>query len=283
MFQNLVFIIVLYLIFAVVFAQTYKLATRNMKSAGALTVLAEGIAGIVALLFIPLFEIKFPSDIWVYICLGLACIFYALNDRLSTTVRGGVEASTFSMIKQSKTVFMILAGLIFFKDPFVLNKVIGAFLIVISNILVFYRKGNYKSNKYVWLGILAAVFQTIAVFIDVNYSKQFNLPLYVSMTVLLPALLIFIFDKVKIKDLAAEYKNANKKVIFAVGISWPIMMTLSLYAYQLGKVSIVAPLCSLTVILNVIVGYFFLKERTRLLQKIIAAILIIISIILIKL
>lgn len=283
MFTHWVFIVILYLIFAVIFGQTYKIITNNMKNAGALTVLAEGVAGIASLLFIPFFELKFSSNIYVYLFLGLACVFYALNDRLSTTVRMGVEASTFSIIKQTKTVFMIIAGLLFFKDPFVLTKVIGAFLIVVSNILVFYKKGTFKANKYLLLGLLASICITIALFIDVNYSNEFNLPLYVSFTTLLPALLIFIFDKIKFKDLVEEYKNCNKKLLFTVGITWAIMMILSLYAYQLGQVSLVAPLCSLTVILNVIVGYLFLKERTRMPQKIIAAILIVISVILIKL
>ncbi len=283
MFTNWIFIVILYLIFAVIFGQTYKIITNNMKNAGALTVLAEGVAGIASLLFIPFFELKFSSNIYVYLFLGLACVFYALNDRLSTTVRMGVEASTFSIIKQTKTVFMIIAGLLFFKDPFVLTKVIGAFLIVVSNILVFYKKGAFKANKYLLLGLLASICITIALFIDVNYSNKFNLPLYVSFTTLLPALLIFIFDKIKLKDLVEEYKNCNKKLLFTVGITWAIMMILSLYAYQLGQVSLVAPLCSLTVILNVIVGYLFLKERTRMPQKIIAAILIVISVILIKL
>ena len=283
MFTNWVFIVILYLVFAVIFNQTYKILANNMKNAGALTVLAEVLAGLACLLFIPFFEIKFSSNIYVYMFLGLACVFYALNDRISTTVRKGLEASTFSIIKQTKTVFTIFIGLIFFKDPFVLTKVIGAFLIVISNILAFYKKGSFKSNRYVWLGVLASIFLTIALFIDVNYSKEFNLPIYVSMTILLPALLIFIFDKVKIKDIVAEYKNCNKKILFTVGITWAIMMILSLYAYQLGKVSVVAPLCSLTAILNVIVGYIFLNEKSRLPQKIIAAILIVISVILIKL
>ena len=283
MFSNWLFIVILYLIFAVIFGQTYKIITNNMKNAGALTVLAEGVAGGACFLFVPFFEIKFSSNIYVYVFLALACIFYALNDRLSTTVRKGVEASTFSIIKQTKTVFMIIAGLLFFKEPFVITKVMGAFLIVISNILVFYKKGSFKSNKYVWLGVLASAFLTIALFIDVNYSNEFNLPIYVAFTTLLPALLIFIFDKVKLKDLIAEYKNCNKKLLFTVGITWAIMMILSLYAYQLGRVSIVAPLCSLTVILNVIVGYIFLNEKSRLPQKIIAGILIIVSIILIKL
>lgn len=60
------------------------------------------------------------------------------------------------------------------------------------------------------------------------------------------------------------------------------MIVVQLRAYQLGSVTIIAPLCALTVMLNVIVGYLFLKERDNLIRKIISAILIIISIILIK-
>lgn len=281
MFSNWMFIVILYLIFAVIFGQTYKIITNKMKHAGALTVLAEGLAGIASLLLIPLFEIKISSNPYVYIFLGLACIFYAINDRLSTTVRQGVEASTFSLIKQTKTVFMIIGGLLFFKDPFVLKKIIGAFLIIIGNIIVFYKKDTFKSNKYLWLGILASICLAIALMIDANYSEQFNLPLYVSFTTILPALLIFIFDKVKVKDLVDEYKNCNKKLLIIVSFSWAIMILLNLYAYQLGQISVIAPLCSLTVILNVIVGYLFLNEKNRLPQKIFAGILIIISVILI--
>ena len=51
----------------------------------------------------------------------------------------------------------------------------------------------------------------------------------------------------------------------------------------MGEVSVVAPLASLTVISNVIVGYFLLKEKSRIVRKIIAAILAISGIILISL
>ncbi len=114
MFNNWVICVILYSVFAVSFNQFYKITTKNMQKAGALTVLLEGIAGLVTLLFIPFFEIKFPSNIWVYIWLGLAIVFYAINDRLGTTVRSGMEASTYSMIKQLSTVFMIFARFIIF-------------------------------------------------------------------------------------------------------------------------------------------------------------------------
>lgn len=282
-FNNWVFYIVLYLIFAVAFNQCYKITTKKMSKAGALTVLMEGMAGLFSLLLFPLFEIKFPTDIKVYIFLGIAIIFYAIQDRLGTTVRSGIEASTYSIIKQLSTVFMIFAGLLFFKEPFILNKIIGAFLIVISNILVFYKKGSFKIDKYIGLGIIANLCFTVALFIDVNYSEQFNLPFYVALTLIIPALLIFLLERIKPKDIINEFKNGNKKYILITSLSWGLMLVAQLRAYQLGKVTVVAPLCSLTVIINVIVGYLFLKERDNLLKKILASILVIISVILIRL
>ena len=228
------------------------------------------------------FEIKFPTDIKVYIFLGLSIIFYAISDRLNTTVRSGIEASTYSMIKQLSTVFMIFAGLIFFKEPFILTKFIGAILIILSNVLIFYKKQDGKPNKYIILGIIANIFFTIALFFDVNISDNFNLPFYVAITLGIPAILIFIFERIKFSDIKNEFKNGNKKSILITAITWSLAITVQLRAYQLGNVSVVAPLCSLTVILNVLVGYFLLKERENIPKKIIAAILIILGIILIR-
>ena len=132
--------VILYLIIAVVFNQFYKITTKTLTNPGALTVLLQSLSTISILLLCPFFEIKFPTDIRVYIFLGLSIIFYAISDRLNTTVRSGIEASTYSMIKQLSTVFMIFAGLIFFKEPFILTKFIGAILIILSNLLIFYKK-----------------------------------------------------------------------------------------------------------------------------------------------
>ena len=108
------------------------------------------------------------------------------------------------------------------------------------------------------------------------------MPFYVALTLIIPALLIMIFERVKISEIKDELVNGNKKAIFVTAISWGIMIIVQLRAYQLGNVTVIAPLCALTVILNVIVGYLFLNEKDNLLRKLISAILIIISVILIK-
>lgn len=276
-------IIILYLIFAVIYDQIFKKLTKTMKNDGGMVVLLNTIAGIICLFLIPIFDMKLSKNIFVYLFLGLACIFYALNDRFDTTARRGIEASTHSMIKQLSTVFMTFIGLFILKEQLVINKIIGSLLIVISNIFIFYNKRTLKKNKYIKYGILASIFTTIALFIDVNYSEQFNLPLYVAITLIVPSILIVRFEKIKIKTIKNEIKKSNKTYILITGISSAFMLILKLLAFRQGEISIIAPLCSLTVILNVIVGYLFQKERKNLLKKLSAAALIIIGIILIKL
>ena len=193
--------VVLYLIFYVIFNQGYKVTTKSLTKPGSLTILLELIASIFSLFLIPFFEMIFPENPLVYLFLGLSIIFYTITDRLNTTVRSGVEASTFSVINQLSTVFMIIAGVLFFKEPIIINKIIGAFLIVFSNVLIFFKKGNLKPNKYVILGIISNLCFSIALFLDVNNSDYFNLPMYVATTLGVPIILIFIFEKIKFEDI----------------------------------------------------------------------------------
>lgn len=280
--NNWVTYVCLYVLLVPVFTQSYKKSTKNLQKPGALTVLLEIIGTVVALCICPFFEMKWATDLKIYVFLGLSVIFYTISDRLNTTVRSGIEASTFSILKQLSTTFMIFAGLIFLKEEFVLNKFIGAILIIISNIFIFYKKGSFTFNKYLFLGLVSNISYAIALFLDVNISEQFSLPFYVVMIFGIPAILITIVEKIKFQDIKNEFQNGDKKTLFITGITWALSMICSLRAYQLQNVSIVAPLCSLTVIFNVIIGYLFFNEKDNLLKKIIAAIIIMISVILIK-
>lgn len=272
----------LFIIFAVSYNQFYKVVLKTSKADGALTILIQFIGGITALFFSIFFKYKFPTDWKIYLLLGIACIFYALSDRINTIVRSGIEASTFSIIKQLSTVFMILAGLLFFKEKFVWKKFIGSILIIFSNILIFYKKGTQKFDKYILFGIFASIISAIALFLDVNNSNNFNFAFYAATTLLLPALFITSVERIKLSTIKNKLTNSNWKAILITGFCCGLTLIFQLRAYQLGDTTSVAPLCALTVIGNVIVGYAFLKERDNLLKKLFAALLILISVFLIK-
>lgn len=98
----------------------------------------------------------------------------------------------------------------------------------------------------------------------------------------IPGLLIKLVERIKIKDVKDEYIKGDKKSIILTGVTWCLVIITNLRMYQLGEVTVVAPLSSLTVILNVIVGYCFYGEKNHLLKKILASIFISIGVILIN-
>lgn len=275
------FFVILYLISAIIFAQTFKRANRKMKNAGSLTILLEIFTALFSILFIPLFDIVFPP-IESLIILCVVVIIYAITDRLNIEARYGLDPSVFSMLKQLSTVFLIILGFVFLKEEVILKKVIGSIIIIFANFLLAFDKGKLKINKYFIMSVVSNFLFAIAMMINVNISDNFNLAIYTICTVSLPALLIFIFEKHSIKELKSEFKRYNKKEFLISAFSWCLMLISSVRAYQIGNVSVVAPLLTLTAILNTLYEYFICKNKKNVLQKIICAILIIIGVVLIK-
>lgn len=282
-FNSWVTFIVLYLFFEVLYNQNYKKATKHSKRNGALTVLLELIGGITVLILCPFMGCSFPTDLKIWLFLGLAIIFYTIAARLNTNVMKGVEVSTYCILRQIPTVFTTIGGVLFFGENFVATRFIGAGLIVLSNVIIFYKKGDFSLNKYLLVGLLANLLTSVGRMLDISISDSMSLPLYSTFVLTVPALLTWGAERIKFSDIKAEYVNGDKKAILICGCVWGFMMVSLLKAYQLGQVTTVAPLAALSVLVNVIIGYIFLKERESLAKKIIAAILIVVAIILIKL
>jgi len=282
MFNSWWFYLIIALSAGVVFSLFFKIATKSMKNPSAFIILLQLIAASVSLLFIPFFEIRVSSSpkIW-FLFLG-ACCFVAISRRINTVLRREMYPSVFNIIKRIATVFLIIFGIIFLGESVLPLKVLGSVIIIFSSIFVFYEKGNIAINKYFWFAILGNFIYSIGQMLNISISKNFNLGIYQAILFLVPSIFIFIFGKVSFKDLKNEFSNTNRKKILIIGTCWAISSFCLLRAYQLGDVTVVSPLYATTVVLNLIAGYLFLGERKNLLKKIIATVLIVISVILIN-
>ncbi len=274
--------VIVYLVSAVVFAQSFKSANKNMKDPGALTILLELFTGIFSLLMMPLFAFKFSISLNTIITLLIVVCIYAITDRLNTEARYGLETSTFSMVKRLSTVFMIIFGFIFLKEKLILNKILGAAIIIIANVILTYNKGKFEINKYLGMAILAQFLFAIAMVINVDLSDHFNLAFYTWITVTFPAMLIALVGKHKPKAIIKEFKRYNKTKFLIASFSWALMLNSSIRAYQLGSITIVAALLSLTPILNSLAELIINKNTNRIIQKIIISILLILGVILVN-
>ncbi|MDO4376130.1 MAG: hypothetical protein Q4C33_03045 [bacterium] len=275
--------VVLYLIFSLIFAQCFKETNRDMKNASALTILLEVFTAIFALLLSPLFTYKFSVEPKILLTLGAVTIIYAATDRLNIEARYGLAPSTFSMLKQLSTVFMVIFGFAFLKEKIIFSKIMGIILILLANILLSTnKKGKLELNKYFIMCIISNFLFAIAMFINVNISDNFNIGLYTVITVLIPAFIIKIVSKLSIKDLKQEFKLYDKKKFMLVSFSWAMMLISSVKAYEYGNISIVAPLLTLSMVTNSIYEYFIDKDKNSLKRKLAISLLIVIGIILIK-
>lgn len=274
--------VVIYLIAGVIFAQSFKKANRKMKNAGSLTILLELFTGIFSLLMIPIFDIKLDVNNNILLTLLVVVFIYAITDRLNIEARYGLDPSTFSMLKQLSTVFMIIFGFIFLKEKFVLSKMIGAVFIIGANIMLAYDKGKLLINKYFIMSFFSNFLFAVAMLINVDLSDHFNLAFYTYITVTVPSILIFIFGRHRIADIKEEFRLCRKKEFLIAAFSWALMLNASIRAYQLGSVTVVASLFALTAILNALVEFIFNHNKSKFRQKLIAATLIIIGVILVN-
>ena len=274
------FSLLMYYIFNVIFFQFYKLSVKNVKKDGAATIIFQVIAGFSILLLIPFFAWQLPNAISIILLLIAACVFYAVNDRLQTTVRKNLEVSVFSILSQFGTVFLLIYGFIIFKDEVVLTKILGALLIIGANVWAFYKPGKNKLavNKYYAIGIIALFAFATAITIDIGISEKFNLPFYISLTLLIPAVIIALSEKIKLSTISDEWERGNKKFFAVTGFSYALSILFGLRAYQLGEVSTIVPLQAITVILNVLIAYAFLRERDNGYKKFLAAIIAVVGV-----
>lgn len=266
------------LILSIVFMQSYKLAVKDVGKDGIATIILQVVAGISVLVLLPFFPFVIPDNIGAYLFILLAIIFYALNDRIQTTVRKNLDVSVYSVMDQLNKVFLIIYGIVIFQEAIVANKLIGGGLILVANVILFYRKGKIKINKYVILNVGAAFLFATATIIDIDISKQFNLPFYIMGTLIIPALLIYMVERHSVKEIVDEYNSKRKKHYLITGISWGALIFFIIRAYQTSEVVFITPLLATSVLLNVLVASVLHKEKTNLVRKIIAATMVILGV-----
>ncbi|MBE6138793.1 MAG: hypothetical protein E7173_03520 [Firmicutes bacterium] len=276
------FWIIVYLISAVIFAQYFKTANRNMQNAGKLTILLQFFSAIFALLVIILFPIKISLSLNVYITLIIVTIIYAITDRLNIEARYGLPPSTFSMLKQLSTVFIIIFGIVLLKEEVVVTKIVGAVVILVSNLLLAYEKRKFVFNKYFMMSVAANFLFAVAMIININISSQFNIGIYTFITLFIPALWGMLLGRYTVREIKQEFNLYDKKKIIMSAFMWSLMLISSVKAYEYGNIVVVATLFTLTGILNAFVEFVMNKNVKELVKKIIIFIFLVIGVLLVR-
>lgn len=205
----------------VIYQQSYRIVSRDSKDVANVPIILGIVGSVVFLLLAPFFQIKFSDNLWIYFMLGLAIIFYAINDRLRSIGLKYLDVSVNSVFSQLSKVFLAIYGFLFFGEILNMQNIIGVLLIVGGSMLVYFKRGAFRINKYTWAVIGAALAFATSVAIDVDISREFNIVFYLFIIYFFPALVIYLVEKKNWEDIKNEFFASRKSIKFFIlsGIS----------------------------------------------------------------
>lgn len=192
------------------------------------------------------------------------------------------EASQFTIIFATRTIWSITAAVLFLGEGFTIKQLLGTALILSSIVLVAWQD-KLKFGKGTLLSLGAAAFFGLAFANDALIVRNFDVPSYMSIAFIIPALAVWaIFPKSTAKMKAMLEKEFIKK-LGILGVFYAVSALTIFFAYQIGRnAAQIAPLNQTSMILTVILAIIFLKEKSQLGRKILASILSFIGVLLLR-
>jgi len=194
-----------------------------------------------------------------------------------------IEASRFTVIFASSTLFAILASTLFFNEGLTATQWVGAILIIAGVVVVSIKDTKHNLNTGDIYALIAAALFGLANANDRFLVKYFDPYSYVVWAFLLPGLLLGIIYPNKLSQLYIFLKRTviYKMILlcFIFGLSG---ITFSVVLQNASNSSEVFSIYAFGAIVTVLLSIIFLKERSYLIRKVIGAVISLLGLLLVN-
>jgi len=232
-----------------------------------------------SLLFLPpaLSNFIIPADNFSYIFLLDGILLWTLISAVTTKSFQYIEVSERAPLKQSQIIFLLILSYTLLRESLTFNKIFGSLLIFLGVVLISYKEGQTfgkLGETGTQLTLLTAALTATVSIVDKIALKYWNTGVYSFFTYLFPSLIL---GTLVIKR-GNQIKKLLKFRLLPVIASVVLQATYyypRLLAFSLTDVSNVFPILRLSVLVGVIGGIIFLKEKENISQKVLSAIIMI--------
>ncbi|MFA5026231.1 MAG: DMT family transporter [Candidatus Shapirobacteria bacterium] len=223
-----------------------------------------------------------PHDSSVWFRYLISAVLWAGATVASLKAMKLLPVAEATIIGSSGTIISILFGVLFFKEKIVISTIFGTILIFSAILIVFSENLSFKSKSGIFLALLSALFGATAVINDMIILKSYEAFSYTTIMSLLPGfVLLFIFPKHLFNSRNLFNKKMLRTMVF-LAIFYSIQaITYYLAIEQKAPISKLSPITKSSIILTVLFGAIFLKERSHVSKKILAAVVVTLGVILI--
>ena len=198
---------------------------------------------------------------------GVGHIVYAKALRL-------VEASVFSVLFAAQAIWMMLFGILLFQENLTYLQLAGSVLIFAGIGLIIKNVRSLKLNQGIVLALLAGVLFGLAITCWSYVGRNTDELSWAAISFFTSTLVTILIRPAILKNVGSVFKKPILARLSVLGVFYGIGSVTMLYAYTLGTFSVVSPIRQTSIIVTVLLALVFLKsERTRIWQKILAAVI----------
>ncbi len=217
------------------------------------------------------------------IVLGLLWTYVAWAGNLS------IAQNNFSfkeIIRQTRIIWVVLAGIFLLNESLQLKDYIGIILIISSVYVISYKTISFKehiSSKPILLAWSVAIVAAAIAFLEKVILNTVSVTTYAFLMYLLPSIFLATFlNKNRAKDCVVLLVKHKKETLIC-SVLMVVSYFTALSAYQLLPISLAYPLIQSSTAVGVLLGTFLFEDNKDWKKKFFAALLAVAGVIVIKL
>lgn len=213
----------------------------------------------------------------------LMTVLYSLANILIFKSLKITQASKFTVIFSSRTLFAVLGVSLVFQEGLTIVQWLGAALIILGVVIVTFKKIGTKINKGDIFALLAALIFGLANTNDRLLVKFFDPYSYVVIGFLLPGLLIGLVYPQKLQNLKKYFQKTFIHKMLLLCFLYGLSALAFFGALQIGpNSSQVFAINAFGAIITVLLAIAFLRERDGIYKKIIGVVISVIGLLLVN-
>ncbi len=274
-------------IISVVFSSTASLLQRLLMKDDrsdpiGYAIIFQLLLGFASLLFAILFgKFVFPPITKMPMYFVISAVLWAAYTIFSFNAIKRLNAGEVTILISSSSLITIILGILLLHESMRIQLAIALLFVFGALLIVTTEKLNFSSRKGVIFALIASLCSGIAVVNDAVILKSYEAFSFMAIMSFLPGILLLMVFPKRINKIipVLDIRFALTMILFSVIYS--IQGITYYFAFTKGApISQLAPITRASVVLTVILAAIFLKERSQLTRKFLAAILMTIGVVL---
>ncbi len=227
--------------------------------------------------------IKVPTNLWALSGLVGSAALVAMG--IITYYEGlkHSDVSEFALLSRSRTLFVVVAGIVLFGERFNVMQVIGGIVILYSVFILSWEGGKFRFGKGAKYALVTSVLFAGGAVFDKAVISQFTAIMYTFLVYLLTVAFMLPLAFTRLIEGARLPSARTVGLQFVAGCLYGVS-AYSIYAAYLanGPISLVTLASQLEIPITILWGILMMNEKKRMIPKLFSMILLIIGIILLK-